>query len=370
MGKRLRNKIIELEDNFQDLVSKLANLAFVGTKPTYPDIDWSAPKHTVTLDLTGVSNASVLGTWPKQVVEGTDAVITVEPIDGYILSSVTYKVGANGATQQAVVEDNQAVITVNVTADVTIYITAAAGFRIWLDKSIDQNGIPVTDSGVCYTDFIKLDGLTNGDSATANYAYQLAANPDSNQLKYKRCVLFYDKNKRQLYYDSKWDAIWHPADWTQSTNNSRELTNANLTTILSAAGQNTPVYARFSFGVTNNAITTGCGFTQGSKQFVNIADAIVETTPETVHNLSFSLTHCSTPSTNNQSKALHGQPIEILIKADSGYNIANLNVAVTVGGEAVQAVVSNYTSIEATPTQYKKVVVENVTGDVVVTASI
>lgn len=120
-------KLTELEANFQDLLSKLAGIAFTGEKPSYPEIDWSLPKYTVSVDTTNAANASVEGSWPKQVTQGEAAVITVAPNTGYQLLSVSYKIGASGESQTASISDGKAVITIeHVTENITVYITASA----------------------------------------------------------------------------------------------------------------------------------------------------------------------------------------------------------------------------------------------------
>lgn len=123
----LKGKIIEVYSRLQSLYNALGEIAFWNGKPSglMPDLDWGITKHTITFDLSGVSeNVSVLyggvsvahnGT--IQVEENTTVEFTVVPDVGYTLGEVT----ANGAT----VSGNTISLTVG-QSDVTLVITATA----------------------------------------------------------------------------------------------------------------------------------------------------------------------------------------------------------------------------------------------------
>lgn len=134
MGKRLKGQIDYVYERLQAVYGQLGNIAFWNGKPSantiLPDLDWSGPKHTVTLALSltnavvkrngeVVSNGSTI-----QVEEGGTLTLTVEPLSGYALTTVTSS--TTGATVTDNEDDTYSVAIVMGQSSISLAITAEA----------------------------------------------------------------------------------------------------------------------------------------------------------------------------------------------------------------------------------------------------
>ena len=135
MGKRLKAKIEEVNDNIKRLYNNLGNIAFwdaaskANAAPS--ELDWGNPKHNVTLDLT-LANAVVThnGTEKSsgsviQVEEGAKLTLIVAPAPNYALSGApTASVGGSAITPT---DNGNGTYTIELTmaqSDVTLAISA------------------------------------------------------------------------------------------------------------------------------------------------------------------------------------------------------------------------------------------------------
>lgn len=117
-------------------------------------------KYTVTVDSTGISNASA-SPLSQTVYSGESAIIEVTADEDCTLSSVTYTV--NGGSQEtATISNNMAVITIgNVTENKTVAISASA-------SAPSRHNITYTLTGLTKTS--GSDKVLHGDSLTAVFA--------------------------------------------------------------------------------------------------------------------------------------------------------------------------------------------------------
>ena len=144
-GKNIHINVDIIRAKVDELLGQLAGIAFEGS-PVDPigNLDWNDPVpivyHTVTIDTTGLDGAEIDGASSQQVTDGTSATINVVPSAGYAIKTVSYKIGADGAMQNATVTDGTAEITVNnVTADITVYLYSTK----YIYQGVDENGDPV-----------------------------------------------------------------------------------------------------------------------------------------------------------------------------------------------------------------------------------
>lgn len=166
----LINNIELVNSKVNALIEALANIAFKQLpKPETTELDWDGTKHTVTLNTNGMSGCSVEGNWPKQILDGMSAVITVVPENGKILRSVTYRYGNDYTWQTVVISNNQAVITIpNVTSDMTVTIQASATAAGSFTASISDNRVSGTGA---------TSGITEGSAWTSVLSLNSTADP-------------------------------------------------------------------------------------------------------------------------------------------------------------------------------------------------
>jgi len=114
-GKRLRDQIDYVYARLQAVYAALGNIAFWDGKTPIanilPDLDWGAPKHTVTLALS-LTNAVVKHNGVAKsngdtilVEEGGTLTLIVEPADGYALTSVSYVKDGGSSTSATSIGD-------------------------------------------------------------------------------------------------------------------------------------------------------------------------------------------------------------------------------------------------------------------------
>ena len=110
------------------LIDDLAGMAFSGAKTAKTDLDWDGTKVTVSLNTSGLSGCKVQETFPKQVLEGSSASITIVPTnDSHLLRSASYKIGSDGEVHEVAVSGNKAVINLSrINENITVYLTASA----------------------------------------------------------------------------------------------------------------------------------------------------------------------------------------------------------------------------------------------------
>jgi len=188
-GKRLRDQIDYVYARLQAVYAALGNIAFWDGKTPIanilPDLDWGAPKHTVTLALS-LTNAVVKHNGVAKsngdtilVEEGGTLTLIVEPADGYALTSVTSSTTSatvadlgNGTYSVAIVMGGSNV-TLNVVAVASVggYAVPADGEMVffldgkdltdgattWVDK---VGNVQFTGSGTV----VKVDGVPVGMS--------------------------------------------------------------------------------------------------------------------------------------------------------------------------------------------------------------
>lgn len=323
----------------------------------------AARTYNVALSLVGCTMSS----GPTSLPAGSNGVFVFSAKTNYALPSTNPSVG--GASVSSWNNNTGELIISNVTGDVSISVVATLSqFNVYMNKSIDRNGIPVNDTDSCFTDYIELEQLAEEPLA---WSYQLGRVNSDNQLGTWRNLVFYDSNKRMLFNDSKWDAKRTPLSYTQNAEYTRTLTAEQVGAILATAGQNVPVFVRASFGASNGAVKANCGLEQGQIDFIDITKAVVATFSETIHSLTFNLNNCTTTATGYQDKVLNGQPVELLFSPTNGGNLSDFSISASIGGVAVPSsdiVVTNYTDVNGN-SNYKMVVIENITGDLVINAS-
>lgn len=137
-----------LNDRLNALIRALANIAFTGQKPDEMELDWDGTKYIVSLDMTGLDGAEVQETYPKQVIEGNAATITIVPSNSeHILRNASYKERSNDQPTNATIADNKAVITIrNVRSDKTIYVLATASAKQQFTAAISDQRVSGTGS--------------------------------------------------------------------------------------------------------------------------------------------------------------------------------------------------------------------------------
>jgi len=133
-GKRLRDQIDYVYARLQAVYAALGNIAFWDGKTPIanilPDLDWGAPKHTVTLALS-LSHAVVKHNGVAKsngdtilVEEGGTLTLVVEPADGYALTSVTSS--TTGATVTDLGNGTYSVAIAMGGSDMTLNVAASA----------------------------------------------------------------------------------------------------------------------------------------------------------------------------------------------------------------------------------------------------
>ncbi len=137
-----------LNDRLNALIRALANIAFTGQKPDEMELDWDGTKYIVSLDMTGLDGTEVQETYPKQVIEGNAATITIVPSNSeHILRNASYKERSNDQPTNATIADNKAVITIrNVRSDKTIYVLATASAKQQFTAAISDQRVSGTGS--------------------------------------------------------------------------------------------------------------------------------------------------------------------------------------------------------------------------------
>lgn len=147
------------------LIDDLAGLAFTGAKTAKTELDWDGTKVTVSLNTSGLSGCRVQETFPKQVLEGSSATITIVPTnDSHLLRNASYKIGANGEAHEVAISGNKAVINLSrINENITVYLTASA-------KAKDSFTASISDSRVSGT------GATSGIAEGSAWLSQLSLN--------------------------------------------------------------------------------------------------------------------------------------------------------------------------------------------------
>lgn len=320
----------------------------------------------VVVGITTSNSSGALGLSNTSVQQGGTFVGEITFVDTYYNQfEITSVKDASNNDVSYTLNGNEITIA-NVPSDITITAVAKKQVQVWFGKSLDFYGNPVSDSDACYTDFIKMDGLSA--SATMDWVYKLTA-PGTTTGWTKRNLVFYDADRKLMFYDASFTVRRHPVEFSANANNSRTLTTANLDTIFNAAGAKVPVYCRASFAKTGAAITSGCGLTQGGTSFIDITDIVAATVDETTHSVTMNLTHCTSPASNYLTQILDGQRLEVVFKADSGYTTGNIAFSVTMGGVDITANTTASTVTIGNDT-FRKLVIENVTGALVINASV
>lgn len=147
------------------LIDDLAGLAFTGAKTAKTELDWDGTKVTVSLNTSGLSGCRVQETFPKQVLEGSSATITIVPTnDSHLLRNASYKIGANGEAHDVAISGNKAVINLSrINENITVYLTASATAKGSFTASISDSRVSGT-------------GATSGIAEGSAWLSQLSLN--------------------------------------------------------------------------------------------------------------------------------------------------------------------------------------------------
>ena len=162
MGKRLKQKIDDVQANIVKLYNKLGNMAFwdaadqAAAEPT--ELDWSIPKHQLTVTNNNANakvyrnGAEVAGS--LNIEENATVELVVAPVGDYIVTGVTPSTGT--ATDLGDGTFKVVLTMGNTDIALTLTITTSAAY------SITVNGQHVTASGAT--------GIVDGGTATVNLA--------------------------------------------------------------------------------------------------------------------------------------------------------------------------------------------------------
>ena len=320
----------------------------------------------VTVGITTSNVAGALGLSNTSVQQGGTFVgqVTYLNADYNDFEITSVKDTSNNDVPYAV---NNGTITIeDVPSDITITAIAKHITKLWINKSIDLNGIPVDDAGYCYTDFIPLTSLdTDGTLTWTHNTPSVGTN--YGLLVKRRNFVFYDSNKRMMYGSSKADQIWQGAFFTPNSVPSRTFTSESLKNYAGRAGGNLPMYFRASFRMSNGTIDNTCSVVQGNKDYLDVEFAVQQAN-ETTHDMTLNLTNCTCTATDYQTKVLDGQPVELIFAATSGHSTSNIAFTVMMGGVDVTSDIAT-SNVTVNGVAYKKLVLENITGALVINAS-
>lgn len=257
---------------------------------------------------------------------------------------------------------NENTITIaNVPSDITITAIAKKQLKVWFGKTLNIfGGMETADATECVTDFIRLSTLVSDQNCSYNNGGLLRKGsfPLMND---NRCLVFYNKNKRLLYWAGQYEIKRVPSYISADTTATRTINSIWLGSLFSAAGANTPVYARATFGCSGTTINSSVSLKQNNVELLDLSNYAATNDAVTQHTLSYTLSNATVDNVQVPTVFPHNQPLEVSFAAASGYTLNNSNIVVTMGGQTLTQG-TDYTVF--TTGSYKTVRIENVTGDV------
>lgn len=303
----------------------------------------------VAKDFAGRTLTDALSISVNQVASGEDLDATIELLDTYFDAVAIASVKDASNNDVTYTYSNGVISIEDVTSDITITATVTKTLKIYTGKTINRHSAVVVDSGGCFTDYIRLDGLSNASVLRWYYGFNAAAEGQGSN---KRCMNFYNKDKKLLYFSEQWDAKLNPVGATPNSNTYRDITTTIISNALNNAGLNVPLYARISIKMDGDNLVSGAALSQGNTAFFDATDVESATAP-TTHSVTYNNNGSATCNCEDyRPNVIDGENFETLITG----TINTLTVTMDGVDITQQSWITN-----------GKIVINSVTGALVIT---
>lgn len=325
-------------------VDSTMSLTITGTAAALVTPSFVCSNDADALSMTGAA-AAVGGTFVGTIAIDDDY------FDGFSIESVK-----DGSDNDVSYTTSGNTITVaNMPSVLVITAKATKVLKFYAGKIISGMGSVADDSGRCFTDYIRLDGLTS--SAALNWIHNIDYDASKN-----RAIVFYDKNKKHMM---NWDSGGYkdcPYHFVVNSGGSRQIATNYLSAMLSYAGG--LAYVRACFDLNDGEMNASNALTQGSSSWLDLSNT-ESANDLVVHNITYSLTGCTTNASSSttshtaRNNIINGENFQDTINVGNGKTLQS--VTVTMDGVDITSTVYNSST--------KKIVIASVTGALVITAT-